>query len=290
MPRRARFVLGFIVVVVMLTSSTHSAVVAQNHTLTHVVHPGETLLDLGLFYDVSPVEIANLNGIETSLRIGAGQQLDIPVSFYIPPKPGNDGPVVYIVQRGDTLFRIATRYNVSMSTLAIVNNIMSVDRIYVGQKLTIPVDADGNIIELDGPVPESGDSPFPKSNAPTPTMSKGKQIIIVLSQQRVYAFEDGILIRQFLVSTGLPATPTVQGSFKIHRKVETRHMRGPGYDLPNVPWVMYFYAGYALHGTYWHNNFGSPMSHGCVNMRTPEAEWLYRWAPVGTPVLVISSV
>jgi lipoprotein-anchoring transpeptidase ErfK/SrfK len=49
---------------------------------------------------------------------------------------------------------------------------------------------------------------------------------------------------------------------------------------------MYFYQGYALHGTYWHSNFGQPMSHGCVNMRTPDAEWLYQFAPVGTAVRV----
>jgi lipoprotein-anchoring transpeptidase ErfK/SrfK len=49
---------------------------------------------------------------------------------------------------------------------------------------------------------------------------------------------------------------------------------------------MYFYQGYALHGTYWHNNFGTPMSHGCVNMPTPEAEWAFNWASIGTPVIV----
>jgi len=63
-------------------------------------------------------------------------------------------------------------------------------------------------------------------------------------------------------------------------------MTGPGYDLANVPWTMFFYAGYAIHGTYWHNNFGHPMSHGCVNMTTTEAKWLYEWAPKGTLVVV----
>ncbi len=62
-------------------------------------------------------------------------------------------------------------------------------------------------------------------------------------------------------------------------------MRGPGYDLPGVPYTMYFYKGYALHGTYWHNNFGHPMSHGCVNLRTSDAGWLFNWASVGTPVV-----
>jgi len=52
-----------------------------------------------------------------------------------------------------------------------------------------------------------------------------------------------------------------------------------------VPYTMYFYRGYAIHGTYWHSNFGRPMSHGCVNMRTQDAAWLYSWAVVGTPVV-----
>ena len=63
-------------------------------------------------------------------------------------------------------------------------------------------------------------------------------------------------------------------------------MAGPGYYLPNVPYTMYFYQGYGLHGTYWHHNFGTPMSHGCVNLATPDAEWLYNWASVGTLVNV----
>jgi lipoprotein-anchoring transpeptidase ErfK/SrfK len=61
-------------------------------------------------------------------------------------------------------------------------------------------------------------------------------------------------------------------------------MSGPGYYLPNVPYVMYFHGGYGLHGTTWHANFGHPMSHGCVNLPTSEAEWLFNWAQVGTMV------
>jgi lipoprotein-anchoring transpeptidase ErfK/SrfK len=62
-------------------------------------------------------------------------------------------------------------------------------------------------------------------------------------------------------------------------------MSGPGYYLPNVPYVMYFYRGYGLHGTYWHHNIGTPMSHGCVNLPTAEAGWLFNWASVGTKVV-----
>jgi lipoprotein-anchoring transpeptidase ErfK/SrfK len=64
-------------------------------------------------------------------------------------------------------------------------------------------------------------------------------------------------------------------------------MSGPGYNLPNVLWTMYFYKGYGRHGTYWHNNFGQLMSHGSVNMRDEDAKWLFDWAPRGTSVLVL---
>ena len=63
-------------------------------------------------------------------------------------------------------------------------------------------------------------------------------------------------------------------------------MIGPGYHLEDVPYSMFFYKGYAVHGTYWHDNFGQPMSHGCVNMLTSEAKWVYENAPVGTIVFV----
>jgi len=87
------------------------------------------------------------------------------------------------------------------------------------------------------------------------------------------------------VSTGTRWYPTIVGTYKIYVKYNSTLMSGPGYYLPNVPYVMYFYRGYGIHGTYWHSNFGVPMSHGCVNMRTADAQWLFNWAPVGTRVV-----
>jgi lipoprotein-anchoring transpeptidase ErfK/SrfK len=109
-------------------------------------------------------------------------------------------------------------------------------------------------------------------------------IDVDISAQQVTAYEGNTPIRTFIVSTGVAAHPTIIGRFHIYIKLRYDHMVGPGYDLPNVPYVMYFYQGYSLHGTYWHHNFGTPMSHGCVNMYTPDAEWLYYWASVGTLV------
>lgn len=105
-----------------------------------------------------------------------------------------------------------------------------------------------------------------------------------LSSQRLYAYQGNKLVNSFVVSTGTWLTPTVTGKYRIYVKYRYTDMAGPGYYLPDVPFTMYFYNGYGIHGTYWHNNFGTPMSHGCVNMRTSDARWAYNWASVGTIV------
>ena len=109
---------------------------------------------------------------------------------------------------------------------------------------------------------------------------------INLSTQRLHAYDGDKKIKTFVVSTGLPRTPTVTGRFRVYVKYTATLMSGPGYYLPNVPYTMYFYSGYGIHGTYWHNNFGFPMSHGCVNMRNEDAQWAFNWASVGTLVNV----
>jgi lipoprotein-anchoring transpeptidase ErfK/SrfK len=115
---------------------------------------------------------------------------------------------------------------------------------------------------------------------------EGRWIDVNLSTQSAYAYDGDTVVNSFVVSTGTWLTPTVTGKFKIWIKLKSASMSGPGYYLPNVPYIMYFHKSYGLHGTYWHNNFGTPMSHGCVNLRTVDAEWLYNWASVGTVVNV----
>lgn len=109
-------------------------------------------------------------------------------------------------------------------------------------------------------------------------------IDVDLSEQKVIAFEGLRPVRSFIISSGVPRTPTVTGTFRIRTKVRSQTMSGGSvaegdyYYLPNVEWVQYFYRGYAFHGAYWHDNFGEPMSHGCINMRNEEAQWLFEWA------------
>jgi lipoprotein-anchoring transpeptidase ErfK/SrfK len=130
----------------------------------------------------------------------------------------------------------------------------------------------------------------PSSSAPLPEIALSgngaRWIDVDLTNQSVYAYEGDVVVNSFIVSTGTWLTPTVTGQYKIYVKYRSAKMSGPGYYLPNVPYIMYFYKGYGLHGTYWHNNFGTPMSHGCVNLRTDDAAWLYEWASVGTLVNV----
>ncbi len=114
--------------------------------------------------------------------------------------------------------------------------------------------------------------------------ASGYWIDIDLGEQMLYAYDGNEIVGSFVVSTGVAAHPTVTGQYYIYVKYLYTDMSGPGYYLPDVPYTMYFYSGYGIHGTYWHNNFGVPMSHGCVNMRTSDAEWLFNWASVGTLV------
>jgi lipoprotein-anchoring transpeptidase ErfK/SrfK len=114
----------------------------------------------------------------------------------------------------------------------------------------------------------------------------GKWIDVDISKQTLSAYEGATLLLETAVSTGKPYTPTPLGKFEIYARVPVQDMGGPNYLLRNVQYVAYFYKDYALHATYWHDNFGQPMSHGCVNLRTADAQWLYEWAPIGTPVHV----
>ncbi len=122
----------------------------------------------------------------------------------------------------------------------------------------------------------------PISSAPT----DGKWIDLDLSDQRLVAYVGTVPVYAVRVSTGMSRYPTITGEFHIYRKLPFTTMAGPGYYLTNVPWTMYYDGSYAIHGTYWHNNFGHPMSHGCVNLPTPDAKWLFDWAPEGTLVVI----
>lgn len=126
-----------------------------------------------------------------------------------------------------------------------------------------------------------------------------KRVEVSISRQTLIAYEYDDIVLNTKISSGIPSrlptpnslpTATPQGSFRIYSKMPNKHMgrvsgnpdadAGDSFSLPGVPWTSFFKfpGGYAFHGTYWHNNFGVQMSHGCVNMRNEDAKWLFRWS------------
>ena len=181
----------------------------------------------------------------------------------------------YTVQAGDTLSGIATVYGISVNQLASANGLSWNSWVYTGQQLVIP---GGGGYQASAPGSYYSGASYGE-----------RWIDVNLSTQTLTAYEGQVPVYSTLVSTGMWGTPTVVGTFQIYVKHYSALMTGGSgasyYYLPDVPYVMYFYGGYGLHGTYWHNNFGAPMSHGCVNLSVGDAAWLFNWASVGTTVV-----
>lgn len=124
--------------------------------------------------------------------------------------------------------------------------------------------------------------------------SSTKYILVDRSDQKLYAYEGTSLFMEEKISTGIEITPTPRGVFKVYRKTPSRYMQGPlpgisekYYDLPGVPWNLYFTEqGAVIHGAYWHDKFGKQWSSGCVNMSPSQAQKIYKWADLGTEVIV----
>ena len=247
---------------------------------TYTVRAGDTLMSIAIRYQLGVSELAAANGLSWNSWVYIGQRLVIPSAAAAPaptpPPPAGNPPAstgkTYVVQAGNTLFSIARWHGTTVEALRAANGLYS-NIIYVGQLLQIP----------DGSTPSL---PAPAQPTAQPSHGAGgeKWIDVNLSAQRITAYEGQTPVYSALVSTGLWGTPTVVGTYAIYVKYVSTPMSGPGYYLPNVPHTMYFYRGYGIHGAYWHNNFGTPMSHGCVNLSLPDAEWFYNWAPVGTKV------
>ena len=252
---------------------------------TYVVKPGDNLFRIALNHGLTTQALARANGITDPAHVYVGQVLVI-------PDPGSasrsqslaasastvPAGATYVVRWGDTLFRIARTHGVSTQALASTNSIANPSSIYVGLRLTIP----GR-----GAATAAASAP----SQPSVGRRDGERWIdIDLSSQRLTAYEGDLPVFTSVVSTGTTEHPTVVGQFRIWHRTPSQTVDGRrlGYDyvLPNVPYVQYFFEDYAIHGTYWHDNFGTPMSYGCVNMTIPDAQWLYNWSGYGTLVNV----
>jgi len=255
-------------------SASSSGAVAGGGTYT--VQPGDTLLEIAARYGISLETLRALNGMTPYSRLYAGTTLIVSgtpsSSAATSSSSSSSGGGTHVVQRGEYLSAIAARYGTTVQAIVNVNSLPNARAIYPGQVLEIP---EGVTVEA---------SPTGRGYSGSPVPTSGKWIDVDLSAQRVTAYEGSTPVRYFTISSGLPGTPTVTGTFRIWAKTPLQDMSGgnrasgDAYYLEDVPWVQYFYEDYSFHGAYWHNNFGTPMSRGCINMRIEDAKWLYNWA------------
>ena len=240
----------------------------------HVVRQGESLGAIGRLYGISVDELLRLNGLTNPNHVLVGQLLRLTARVDAAAPLGQPAPApadtIYVVQPGDTLTQIAQAHATSVTQIMRDNGLPNPGFVYTGQRLRIQT-------------PAAAEQAFGVEAAPA---DGERWILIDLGDQTLTAYQGDVVVLHTYVSTGKPSTPTVPGTFAIYNKYASQHMTGDDYDLPGVPWVMYYDGDFAIHGAYWHANFGVPTSHGCTNMRIDEAKALYDWAPVGTRVVV----
>ena len=266
----------------LLNDATVTLLPNEHATRVYVVQPGDTLAGVADRFHTTPARVAELNRRAATVALRSGEPLRVPVVSLAEfsadrsasiPTPGSY--FVHVVQPGESLAGIAEAYETTLRQILEVNDIDST-AVKPGQRVLVPPTTYAEIFSG----AEMGPDGYPLYPA-VPT--EGKWVSVDLSHQRAYAWEGNKLIKRFAISSGKARTPTVTGVFRIWAKVTSQTMSGGSYatgdyyNLPGVQWVQYFYRDYALHGAYWHNRFGTPTSHGCVNLTNTDAKWLYDW-------------
>ncbi len=247
-----------------LTATAQDGLRAQNDRL------------VAKLYGLTTGDLMRLNGVSNANMIWIGQVLRITARVDAVDAATANAPKaeaadeIYVVQAGDTLADIAARHQTTVQILLTANGLPNPNFVWVGQRLRV----------------RANDQPESTLSLVAAPADGKRWIEVDLTNQTLTAWQGDVPVMFTAISSGRAGTPTVTGRFTVGTKYKVARMTGPGYDIPDVPWVMYFHQGYALHGAYWHNNFGVPMSHGCVNLRPGEAEMLYNWAPAGTEVYV----
>ncbi len=236
---------------------------------TYVVRWGDTLSTIALRHGVTTWALIQANGLTGSRMIYAGQRLVIPGGGAAPalaPATGN----TYVVRRGDTLSRIARRFGTTTAALARLNGIANPSAIYAGQVLRL-----------------SGAAPAPSGG--------GKRIVINLSEQHLYAYQGNQLVYSFVASSGAAPSYTRTGEFRVQSKVPNAYGAAWGIQMPH--WLGIYWAGSTENGihalpilsngqTLWAGYLGRPVSYGCIVLGTHDAQLLYNWAEIGTPVSI----
>lgn len=253
-------------------------------TRVYIAQPSDTLASVAVRFKTTAARLAELNQRSPASVLHVGQPLRVPdgTAVEFPVYQGDEIPtpgryVVHVLEAGESAASVAQAYGTSLRRTLQLNKIDDASQLKPGMRLIIPPPS---YAELYADLPLGPDDYPIYPEVPT----TGKWISVDLDHQRAFAWEGDRLIKSFLISSGKARTPTVTGVFRIWGKIAAQTMEGGSraagdyYNLPNVQWVQYFYQDYSFHGAYWHNKFGTPMSHGCVNMTNADAKWLYDWA------------
>ena len=261
----------------------------------YLVQWGDTLGGIALSHGVTIWALMQANEISNSYVIYAGQELVIPGRGSEPapdtddtgatpeptpdtddtgtapePTPETESADTYVVRPGDTLFRIAQQFDTTVGALAYLNGITNPSAIYAGQEL-----------RLRGEVPA--------------VTGGGKRILIDLSEQHLYAYQEDQLTYSFVASSGAAPSYTRTGEFHVQSKIPNAY--GATWDIWMPHWLGIYWAGASENGihalpilsngqTLWAGYLGTPISYGCIVLGTYEAELLYNWAEIGTPVTI----
>ena len=247
----------------------------------YTVRRGDTLSAIAARYGTTVNAIVRANGIANPRFIYAGQRLVIPGRAGSASGTGggqaSGGGTVYTVRRGDTVAAIAYRYGTTIAAIARANGLANPSYIYPGQRLRIPTG--GGAVA-----------------APAAAGGGGKRIVVDLSAQRMYVYQNGQLIWNWVVSTGRPGQETAVGHYKVLNKLPNAYASTWGLQMPY--WLGIYWAGRLQNGIHalpiqangqrlWEGYLGQRVSFGCIILSTQNAIRLYNWAPVGTPVDVV---
>ncbi|MGD2207757.1 MAG: LysM peptidoglycan-binding domain-containing protein [Anaerolineae bacterium] len=243
---------------------------------TYTVHQGDTLYSIARKHGTTINAIVQVNGLANANYIYAGQRLIIPVGANTVggSQSASGGGQTHVVRRGDTLASIAYRYGTTAWAIASANGLRNPNYIYPGQRLRIPSGGGGG-------------------SAPT---GVGKRIVVDLSAQRMYVYRNGRLLWSWVVSTGRPGQETAVGHYKVLNKLPRAYAYTWNLQMPY--WLGIYWAGSLQNGIHalpiqgngqrlWAGYLGRPVSFGCIILSTQNAQTLYNWAPVGTPVDIV---
>jgi LysM repeat protein len=244
----------------------------------HIVQRGETLSGISQKYQVSMSALQTANGLLNPSLIFVGQRLTIPgaANAVSPGYTPEQATTTHIVRQGENLSAIAAQYGVSMWVIAQSNNMSNPSVIYPGQILSIPNSEALTRVDNAG-------------------VSLAKSVVVDVSEQRTYVFENGVISQVFVVSTGVPGQDTMRGNFSVQNRIPMAY--AATWDLQMPYWIGFYWAGPLQNGFHalpilsdgsrlWGGLLGRPASYGCVILSEEDAQWLYGWVDIGTPVVV----